>query len=268
MRTKHRLVRRATWCSAIALLACGAMSPAFAAAEEETISAVYKAQNVDFFFRSSNSLYPCFQIENRVANILRALGARDDIKVSANGCESIGMSNDSGFDRWDRFDRNDDPFRSRDPRREQTVHIRAQLMMPVKVTPEILAEIDRDKSRRELISRVTGNPAAAMNDAIVFAAKRQEVTLSRRTIRLDAKDCELLDEMSTSVFRKLNVRVVRRSFNCDRGETSRIPPQLTAEALLPIMMTTPPPGAGQPDPEPAEAPTQEEPAPTSEAPAP
>ena len=37
-------------------------------------------------------------------------------------------------------------------------------MMPAQVTPELLKEIEKDKSRRELVSRVTGNPAAAFND--------------------------------------------------------------------------------------------------------
>jgi len=289
MRTEHRVERIARWQLVIAVLASSFASVLVAApTEQETIPAVFKARQIDFMLRSPNFNYPCYQIENRVANILRAVGARDDIKVSANGCDNVGVSmgDDSGFgvdfgrgdrsdpfgddrsDPYGRYDRNNDAFRTRNRRREQMVHVRVEMMMPVKVTPELLEELDRDKSRRELISRVTGNPAAAMNDAIVFPAKRQEVVLSRRTIRLEPKDCELLDEMSNRVFRKLDVRVVGRSFNCDRGETSHIPPQLTAEALLPLMMTQPPPAVSQPDPQPAPEETMATPPQTSETPAP
>ena len=38
----------------------------------------------------------------------------------------------------------------------------------------MLAEIEKDKSRRDLISRVTGDPRAALNDPIVFPAERKQ----------------------------------------------------------------------------------------------
>ena len=223
------------------VVAVAALTGSFGAIAEEPVAAVFKAREVGFFYRTSNAQQPCYALEGRVATILRAVGARDDIKVSVNGCDNFAMSEESTFDRWDRerpgsrFDDPMDRFRNDDRRRqrEQSAHIRVSLMTPVIVTPKVLAEIDKDKSRRELVSRVTGNPAAAMNDPIVFAAQRQEVTLSRRTIRLEPEDCELLEQMSSSVFRELDVRVVRRSYNCDPRQPSHIPPQLTVEALLP-----------------------------------
>jgi hypothetical protein len=134
--------------------------------------------------------------------------------------------------------------------------------MPTEVTPEVLAEMERDKKRRELVSRVTGDPSAKFDDPIVFTAQRQPVTLSRRTIGLEPQECELLEQMSTSVFRKLDVRVVRRSSSCGRNQISHIPPQLTVEALIgtPLptstIQQTPPageedPGTGEKDPEPS-----------------
>ena len=215
------------------------------------IAAVYKAREVDFFFRNSNTNYPCYALQNRVANILLAIGARDDLKVRVSDCDLVPHANDT--DPWDDTFRNPtdpfrnpaDSFRTRRPEREQTVHVRVQLMTPVQMTPEVLAEIDKDKSRRELISRVTGNPMAAMNDPIVFGARRQTVTLSRKSVRLEPEDCELLEQMTTSVFRELDVRVVRRNFACDRGHTSRIAPQLTVEALLPTGNIVPAPSEGE-----------------------
>ena len=84
-----------------------------------------------------------------------------------------------------------------------------------------------------------------LNDPVIFEARRQEVTLSQKTIKLRAEDCELLDQMSNSVLRRLNVKVVRRSFSCGpRDAISRIPPTLVAEALLPTGSLLP-----MPDPE-------------------
>lgn len=224
------------------------------------IAAVYKAHEVSFQYHSSRQFYACHELQNRVANILRALGARDDIEVSARNCDGSlipedpsmdpmsgrgGMDTrmDSGTDTWDRGRPYAGSTLNSNNDRGQTAQVRIRLMMPVEVTPEILAEIEKDRSRRELVSRVTRNPAAAQ-DPIVFAARRQEVTLSSRTIRLQPEDCGLLEQMQLNVFRKLGVRVVRKNFSCGPRESSRIAPQLTAEALLPTGALLP-----MPDPE-------------------
>jgi hypothetical protein len=150
-------------------------------------------------------------------------------------------SNDPmGRDRSDPFGRNqNDPFnrngsfgRANDDR-QQTAQVRIRLMMPVEVTPQILKEIEKDKSRRDLVSRVTRNPAASMNEPVVFAARREEVTLNQRTIKLRAEDCDLLQQMTTQVIRRLDVKVTHQSFSCGPRTTSRIPPQITVETLVP-----------------------------------
>jgi hypothetical protein len=252
MTALHGLNALAAW----TLLAVSSSAWAAEAVDHQPITAVYKAQELSFQYRSANRMYPCHELEHRVAVILVSVGARDDIKVQARNCDEFALSNDRNIDPMGGRE-NMDPFeqdrwgassrfgRTNDRRREQYASVRVQLMMPVQVTPQILQEIDKDKSRRDLVSRVTGNVAASMNDPIIFEAKRQEVTLSQRTIKLRAEDCELLDQMSNSVFRKLNVKVIRRSFSCGpRDSVSRIPPQLVAEALLPTGSLLP-----MPDPE-------------------
>jgi hypothetical protein len=218
---------------------------------QETITAVYKAQEVSFQFRSSNQFFYCNELQQRVARILIAVGARDDINVDVRNCNNNIVPEDTSLetsprrgetDSWDR--RPSATFRKPASGREQSAHVRIRLQMPVEVTPKVLEEIDKDKSRRELLSRVTGNPAAAFNDPVAFAAARQEVTLSQRTMRLQPEDCEVLDQISSQLFRKLGVRVVHKSVNCGSNQMSRIPPQLTAEALLPTGALVP-----MPDPE-------------------
>jgi hypothetical protein len=256
---------------AAALFAVCAVSATRAPAEEP-VSAVLKAREVSFTYRSRSTPLPCHELEGRAAMILRAIGARDDLRVTATGCDQFMTSTGhiDSHDPWrssadpygraDVFDRDDplDPrrnrFGARERDREQIAHVRVWLLSPVPVTAEVLKEMERDKSRRELISRVTRNPMVAMNDPIVFAAERQEVTLSRRTMKLEPKDCELLEQMGRSVFRELGVRVVRGA-NCHRG--SLIAPEVTVEALLPVgyQLGPPPQQAEQPAPvPPAESP--------------
>lgn len=253
MTAVHGLRTGAAW----ALLAVSTLAFGAEEASNEPITAVYKAQELSFQYRSSNRFFPCHDLEHRVAVILVAVGARDDISVKARNCDGFMIGDDNnidpmtGRDSMDPFDRDRDRFgtssrfgRTSD-RREQYASVRVQLMMPAQVTPALLKEIEKDKSRRELVSRVTGNMAAAFNDPVVFEARRQEVTLSQKTIRLQPEDCELLEQMTNSVFRRLNVKVLRRSTSCGpRDSMSRIPPQVVAEALLPTGALLP-----MPDPE-------------------
>jgi hypothetical protein len=265
-------------CAWVGVMLIATSSPILAAepaepAETSTdppITAVYKAQELSFNYRSSNRYYSCHDIEQRVAVILVGVGARDDIDVKARNCESFMAasgdtsmdidptfgrnSNDPlGRDRSDPFGRGrDDPFgRNRsgsygraDDDRQQTASVRIRMMMPVELTPQVHAEIEKDRSRRELVSRVTRNPAASMNDPVVFAARRQDVTLSQKTIKLKAEDCDLLQQVTTQVIRRLDVRVKNQSFGCGPRTSSRIPPQLTVEALVPTGQILP-----MPDPE-------------------
>lgn len=220
-----------------------ALIVAWQAVAQEPIPAVYKAHELSFHYRSSSYSYPCHELQQRVATLLQAVGARDDIDVDVLDCApSLGTQDRSidpvlerdRRDPWDRAGDNRFPeFGRPDSGRGQAARIRVRLMFPVAVTPEVLAEIERDKSRRELVSRVTRNPAAAFNDPIVFAARRQEVTLSRQSIRLKPEDCNLLDQLNTQVFRKLQVRATSRRLDCNPRMFSHIPPQLTVETLLP-----------------------------------
>jgi hypothetical protein len=221
-------------------------------AAEESKTAVWKVTEASFSYRSSIAVYSCGALQDRVRSILRAIGARDDLEVKVTGCDRsfVPVEEPQNFSRI--------PSSHLLKQRTdggQLANVRVRLMMPTVVTPEVLAELDRDKSRRELVSRVTGDSAARLNDPIVFLAQRQPVTLSHGSIGLEPEECELLEQMSTSVFRQLGVRVVQRSSFCDRNRVSRIPPKLTVEVLMgiPFGTSTAPqiPAAGESDPDPS-----------------
>jgi hypothetical protein len=215
-----------------AVIAAGSPAPGCAAAAQDQVEAVYKAHEVSFVYHSFVNLYACDELRNHVAGILRAVGARDDIKVRVNDCDVFVFPDETSpeWDRWNRYGSPTARFRGR----SQNSHVRVELMFPIEATPEVRAEIEKDKSRRELVSRVTGNPFAALNDPAIFPAQRQEVTLSRGTIRLGPEDCELLEQMIPTVFHKLDVKVVRRQLSCDPHQRSQFSPKLVVETLLPV----------------------------------
>lgn len=267
--------------SAVALFFAGSLAasgPGFAQQQDPTFQstqeqgnnlpagqfpAVLKSKEVDFIYRSTHSVLACDELRNRVATILREVGARDDVQVDARECDMFVTPSSRGPRRSDPrvsgsiqpgaggdLTGNNDPFGSSPmnrqmERRETMIHgdqydrykaqstpVHIQLMMPVVITPEILEEVERDKSRRALISRVQGNKNAIADDPIYFPAARREVTLSHDTIELEPIDCELLEQMRRTVFRELDVKVTSGALSCDAS--SNIKPRLTVESLLPV----------------------------------
>jgi hypothetical protein len=223
------------------------------------VAAVLRAREVDFIYRSSTNILSCDDLRRHVSVALRAVGARDDVEVTAHECESFiapdptspnstsTTSNSATFDRGGGFDpasrttgTTDRLRTTRNTRyRTQSTPVHVALMLPTPVTPEILSEMDRDKSRRALISRVTNNPSAGLDDPIVFAAERREVALSHDSIGLEALDCELMEQMVPSVFRELDLKVTGQTLACDPRQRSHFLPHLTVDALLPVGVAMP-----------------------------
>src|SRR5687768_7027423 len=53
------------------------------------VPAVLKAREASFVYRSSTRPLSCDQLRQRIANIMRAVGARQDVEVRANDCQSF-----------------------------------------------------------------------------------------------------------------------------------------------------------------------------------
>jgi hypothetical protein len=84
---------------------------------------------------------------------------------------------------------------------------RIRVAVPVEATPERLAELASDQSRRELVGRVQGNGAAVDTATAQFPAERRVVEFEgRRGKRIEDSDCELLDQLLQQVLMPLGVR--------------------------------------------------------------
>jgi hypothetical protein len=236
-------VRRAGTLLAAALFATSAQSVA-----QEPIAAVWQPRNLSFSYSSTRNQFSCRELAGRVAGILRVLGARDDIKVNASGCsdsiQPTPVHGSSSTDRRTMTMGGWDPISERTAAQaapgagRQHVNIYVQLMLPTEITPAVLEELEKDKSRRELVARVTGNPAARFNEPVKFRANWQPVTLSQSTVGVTLEECELLDQMSPRVFRELGMRVVRSRLTCE--SSSLLPPEMVVEALLPATYSSSP----------------------------
>jgi hypothetical protein len=202
-------------------------------AAQEPVAAVWQPRKINFSYSSATTVFSCSALASRVASILRAVGARDDLKVKATGCSESITPPPFRVNPGSVNSRREvsDPFRDQDTDERQFVSVYVQMMLPTELTPDVLAELEKDKSRRELVSRVTGNAAARFNDPILFTAQWEPVTLSRKTIGIESEECELLEQMSPRVFRDLGMRVLRTGITC--SPDSRIAPEVVVEALRP-----------------------------------
>lgn len=272
-----RLFRSA--CHGASLCALGLLTPVLlptsARAEvQEPMAAVWRERQLQFTYLGFMAVYPCHVLQHRIARVLSAVGARSDLKVALVNCDpsvaapTVVSSDGAGWPavppRGDTswlpgpLESGSGAYRRSEPR--QVVAVQVRLSMPAAMTPEVIAELKTDRKRREFIAEVTGDPMPLFDDPIAFVAQRKVVTLSNETTGIEPADCELLDQMAATVFRRLGVRVVRKGYTCDRMWVSRIRPILDVEALVPVSLL--PTGGGpsgasardRPDPRPSEDP--------------
>jgi hypothetical protein len=72
------------------LLACALLEPAWGAAGEEAVPAVWKTQELKFDYVGFTSRYSCDGLRDKVESVLLLLGARRDLEVRPVGCSGMG----------------------------------------------------------------------------------------------------------------------------------------------------------------------------------
>lgn len=201
-------VRRAPLAFGAALLGLlVAMSPAGAAEEAaaaaEPISAVWQPQEINFYLYTRTSAYSCQALADKVLRLLRELGADKASTVRISGCYGNELT--------------------------RMPYLRIKLVSPVKATPQVLAELEKSRSTRELAARVKGERPSQSTEQ--FPAQWRKVSLSRGKLDLQEGDCELIDELKREVLSKLAIRVVKDEMNCIPYNLTLGQPRLEVEAL-------------------------------------
>lgn len=188
------------------LIACCLFPVAHAADSPQPVEAVWKAQEVTFFFQSFRTFYSCDSLEGKLAQILKELGATARVRVSAANCAGGVVTS---------------------PR--ATI----QVISPVPATADAIAELKEDQPTRELIARVRGESEVATEFIKPFPAQWQRVEIGGRGDQyLQAGDCELIDQVRRWLLPKLNVRVIEENAPCPTGSPSFGAPSLVVEALV------------------------------------
>lgn len=186
-----------------------------AADDPAVVSAVWIERDVTLYYMGFTSYYSCEGLRGQVRSILRELGVRPDFKVTARNCV-----NQTG------------------PEWSPSVRIIAAL--PVEATPEVLAELASDASKRELVARVQGKSPTEATAQFAARPKRVEFR-SGGTNFLQDGDCELMEQMRDRVFGPLGVKVVESSLHCVPRQVSINSILMTVEVLEPVPTTNPVP---------------------------
>lgn len=184
-----------------------AQAEAPAARSGEMVAAVWKVQEISFYFHSFSTFYPCASINDKVRRLLVHLGADRSIRVRSSGC-GLGLTAASSHT------------------------VRIWLSVPAEATPEVLAEIETTRARSELVARVRGASAVTPDVAAQFPARWQHVSLARTVRNLDSGDCELIEQIKRQVLPKMSVRIVRDGIRCSPYQYSSGPVLLEVEALM------------------------------------
>jgi hypothetical protein len=193
-----------------------AAAPAVTPAGPDTVQAIWKHQEITFYFQSFTTFYSCTGLEGKLERVMRALGVHANVRVRSADCPSSV---------------------ARMPR------VIMRVASPVEATPEAYAERDKNKSVRELTERVRGKSTNPLDSLEEFPAQWRKVSLTRGRLALEPGDCELIEELQRKVLPKLAVRVTDDDLRCSPNQLTLGQPRLEVEALVEV----PKPDAKQPN---------------------
>jgi hypothetical protein len=182
----NRRIKTAGLALLLAACAAGAASPAPAgeppAATPAPVNAVWVEHEFRFTYAGFGTYYSCAGLSGKVEDLLRRLGAREDLRVRQ-GCVDGG-----GVD--------------------LVPSVRITAFMPAEATPERLAP-PAQTSKDELVARVQGKPTGVDAVPVPFQAAWQTVTINGRSDRrIEDGDCELLKQIYPQVLEKMGVRML------------------------------------------------------------
>lgn len=175
------------------------------AASADPVQAIWKHQEIAFYFQSFTTFYSCTGLEGKLERIMRELGVHARVKVRSADCPSTV---------------------ARMPR------VVMRVVGPVEATPEALAERDKNKSVRELVDRVKGKSDHPLDSLEQFPAQWRRVSLTRGRLDLQPGDCELIEELQKKVLPKLSIRTVKDDVQCSPNQLSLGQPRLEVDALV------------------------------------
>ncbi|HEY0941594.1 MAG TPA: hypothetical protein VGE08_15945 [Steroidobacter sp.] len=202
-RRRWRGLFLAAWCGGMLMPMVGGAAQE-SAEDSGPVQAAWKTQEIRYSYTGFTTAYDCNAAEDRLKAILRAVGAHEQTKVSAQGCE---------------LNR---------PSRNFFVTITTATPVPATDVPKGAV----DSSREDLLKRL-GVPSKKLDE--IFPAEWKTVQLSKdRKLNLQPGDCELMQGLQDHVLPKLSVKIVSQRIQCVPRQLPLLTPELTVEALVPV----------------------------------
>lgn len=197
-------VRR--WSYTLAALLALVPAAVMADSTEEEVTAVWKAQQVNFEYRGYSTMYSCRSLEDKLEIILRTVGARENVRLQSYICdEQLGIA---------RF--------------------QISMQSPVVASEENIRELTTHDSKDELVARVNGAQLPSAADLERFPAVWKKVSFARdRYMRLERGDCELVEQLRRQILPRMSVQVVKDNIRCSSAFGNIGSPRLIVSALVP-----------------------------------
>ncbi len=199
--------------SVLAPLAVVAESPEVAGAADAPapIMAVWVEQKVYFPYTAFTAYYSCDGLKLKVSSILEEIGARPGFKVTPRGC----FNRRSGA--------------------ELTPSLEIVAAMPRAATHEVLAELAKDASRRELAAKAGGKAAPMAEATAEFPARTRRIDFRDSQLGLlQPGDCDLIEQMRDKVFVPLGAKIVADDMACFGHTVNYGSIALSIEVLEPV----------------------------------
>jgi hypothetical protein len=173
--------------------------------QPDVVNAVRVERQVDLVYMGFTTYYSCDGLRDKVRRVLEDLGLGDGLKVTVRNC-----------------------IRLTGPELMPMARIVARV--PVEATPEVLAQLASDASKRELAARVKGE--APVEATAQFPARRKRVQFESSPLGdLQFGDCELMEQMRDRVFPALGVTVVEDRTHCVPRQVTLYPIHMVVEVL-------------------------------------
>jgi hypothetical protein len=191
---------------AIAAMLSGGIAGA-ATEPDESVEAVWKAQQLEFVYRGYNTLYTCGALQDKLEKILTYLGAREDLELHGYECDDL-----SGIARF-----------------------QVAMQSPVAATEENVRSVTTYDSKQQLIARTHGRQLPSAENVERFPAVWKTISFAQdRRLRLKRGDCELVEQLSRQILPRMSVTVVRDDIFCSPAFGNIRPPRLIVSALVAV----------------------------------
>ena len=193
---------KSRWAAGAALCTVAMFAQAADEPSAAPIEAGWKAQEIRYAYTGFTTAYSCDAAERRLKDILLVLGAHEQTRVRAQGCEPSRVS------------------------RNFFVVITTATPVPLAERPTPVV----NTSQEGLLKRLGVQPQQLDE---TFQAQWQTLSLlGQRKLDIEPGDCELLQGLRDFVLPKISVKVLEDDVNCIPHQISHQKPDLKVSTLV------------------------------------